>query len=312
MSSSQVVETAPTIGPTDAGPNTPYTRRAIYASPGNAFRDTQPPVPRHVFVAERDRAFDPATGTELIALDLSDRLDIPFPATTPFLLARYARIRAGASLSTQLKAGGEIYYAMRGAGETVNGADRIAWEQGDVFCLPGGGETTHRAGDGDAILYVVTDEPLLALSQLEPPAPGNAALAAVHYPAAEIRRHLDTVLAEPTGAATTGRAVLFTSARTEKTQVCLPSIALAVNSLEPGRTQRPHRHNAAAITLCIQGEGCYSTIEGNRVDWQADAVMVTPPTELHAHHNEGDRLMLSLVAQDGGLYYHARAIGFSF
>ncbi len=40
--------------------------------------------------------------------------------------------------------------------------------------------------------------------------------------------------------------------------------------------------------------------------------MVTPPTELHAHHNEGDQLMLSLVAQDGGLYYHARTVGFSF
>ncbi len=312
MSSSQVFEAAPTTGRTDAEEDTPYTRRAIYHSSENAFRYKLSPVPRHVFIAERDRAFDPATGTELIALDLSDRLETPFPATTPFLLARYARIRAGATLSTRLKAGGEIYYAIQGAGETVTGADRIAWGQGDVFCLPGGGETTHRAGDGDAILYMVTDEPQLALSRFEPPAPGNAAVAAVHYPAAEIRRQLDAVLAEPTGADATGRAVLLTSAPTEKTRVCLPSIALAVNSLEPGRSQRPHRHNAAAITLCIQGAGCHSIIEGNRVDWQANAVMVTPPTELHAHHNEGDQLMVSLVAQDGGLFYHARAVGFSF
>ena len=301
-----------TQGATDTEQDTPYTERAIYHSAENAFRFKQPPVPRHVFVAERDQAFDPATGTGLIPLDLSDRLDTPFPATTPFLLARYAKIRAGDTLSTRLKAGGEIYYVIRGTGATANGADRIAWAPGDVFCLPGGDETTHRAGDGDVILYMITDEPQLALSHFEPPAPGNAAVAAVHYPAAEIRRHLDAVLAEPTGAAATGRAVLFTSAPTERTRVCLPSIALAINSLEPGRSQRPHRHNAAALTLCIQGKGCHSTIEGERVDWRPDAVMVTPPTELHAHHNAGDQLMVSLVAQDGGLFYHARAVGFSF
>ena len=40
--------------------------------------------------------------------------------------------------------------------------------------------------------------------------------------------------------------------------------------------------------------------------------MVTPPAELHAHHNEGTDMMLSIVAQDGGLFYHARVVGFGW
>ena len=83
-------------------------------------------------------------------------------------------------------------------------------------------------------------------------------------------------------------------------------------ALEPGGVQDAHRHNAVALTLCLGGSGVYSMIEGERVDWHRHAVMVTPPAELHAHHNEGDDMMLSLVAQDGGLFYNARAVGFSF
>ena len=85
-----------------------------------------------------------------------------------------------------------------------------------------------------------------------------------------------------------------------------------MNSLEPGGVQVPHRHNAAALTLCVQGNGVYSMIEGRRTDWQVNAVMVTPPAELHAHHNEGTDMMLSIVAQDGGLFYHARVVGFGW
>ena len=53
-------------------------------------------------------------------------------------------------------------------------------------------------------------------------------------------------------------------------------------------------------------------IEGNRLDWQQYALMITPPAELHEHHNEGEEMMLSLVIQDGGLYFRCRTIGFSF
>ena len=54
--------------------DTPYTRRARYFDSSNAFALKYPPVPCHQFLAERDRALDPATGTALIPLDLSASL----------------------------------------------------------------------------------------------------------------------------------------------------------------------------------------------------------------------------------------------
>ncbi|MFQ5955144.1 MAG: cupin domain-containing protein [Kiloniellales bacterium] len=292
---------------------TVYTRRAIYVTPTkNAFEAKLPKVPAHVFLAERDRALDPATGTALIDLDLRPRLETGFPATTPNLMARYVRIRGGDDVSFDLKASGEAYYVIAGAGVARKGDDRIDWRSGDVFCLPGGGETALGCEDGDGVLFQVTDEPALAYHRAEPPAPGRSQVQVVHYPSAEILRQLAEVQARMDDGKVTGRAVLFTSAGVHATQTATTTIALAMNSLKAGGVQVPHRHNAAALTLCVQGDQVYSMIEGRRVDWRKDAVMVTPPAALHSHHNEGDDMMLSIVAQDGGLFYHARAVGFSW
>ena len=104
-----------------------------------------PPVPCHQFLAERDRALDPATGTAVIPLDLSAQLGTGFPATTPLILTRYCASAPATSSPRDLRASGELYYVIAGTGETRNGPDRIAWGPGDVFCLPGGiGSTPSR------------------------------------------------------------------------------------------------------------------------------------------------------------------------
>ncbi|MEO8630917.1 MAG: hypothetical protein ABI612_22890, partial [Betaproteobacteria bacterium] len=74
---------------------TPYTKRARYFDSGNAFNIVYPDVPAASFVAERDAALDPATGTALIHCDQSAVLGIDSPATSPLVLASYARVRAG-------------------------------------------------------------------------------------------------------------------------------------------------------------------------------------------------------------------------
>jgi len=292
--------------------DTPYAERARYFDSSNAFALKYPPVPCHQFLAERDRACDPATGTCLIPLDLSDRLGLEFQATTPLMLTCYARIRAGERLTTRFKASGELYYVLRGSGRTVNGGDTIEWGPSDVFCLPGGGETTHLAGEEDGVLWAITNEPELAFEHLEPPAPGNAVTSAVHYPAAEIRQQLKRVAKKLEGQKIAGLALVFSSVDQARLRNVLPTLTLAVNQLPPGEVQRPHRHNSAAITLSIQGERCYSMIGGRRVDWQQDAVMVTPPGDVHSHHNEGEQWMSCLIVQDGGLHYHCRTMDFRY
>ena len=301
-----------TLGERPAIAGTVFTERARYFDSSNAFALKHPPVPCHQFLAERDRALDPATGTTVIPLDLSDRLGTEFPATTPLILTRYLRIRAGDRLSTRLKASGELYYVIQGSGESSKALDAIRWGPGDVFCLPGGGETTHVAGKEDCVLWLITNEPQLAFEHLEPAPPDNAVTGAVHYPAEEIRSQLARVQDKLGDERLKGLALVFSSAQQAHRRNIMPSLTLAMNQLPPHDFQRPHRHNSVAVTLNIACKDCYSMIDGKRVDWQPFAAMVTPPADVHSHHNDGDETMTCLIVQDGGLHYHCRTMDFRY
>ena len=291
---------------------TRYTERAIYHCAENGFEFNWPPVPVHQFLDERDEAFDAGTPTGDIVLDISDHLDTPYPATTPTLLLRYLKIRAGERLCTTFAASGEIYYVMHGKGQSRNGADTIAWGQGDVFCFPSGTESEHVAGAGDCLLFVATNEPLLAFERVGPPIPGHAVVETTHWVADRIERRLQAVWQRPITDNTTGSSVQFTSMALQPSTNTIPSINTAINTLEPGRDQRPHRHNGVAVTLAIQGEGIHSMIDGQRVDWSDGAAQITPATTLHSHHNRGNKRMRSLVVQDEGLHQYTRTPGFRF
>jgi gentisate 1,2-dioxygenase len=306
------VESSDVAGVRPAVAGTVFTERARYFDSGNAFALNYPPVPCHQFLAERDKALDPATGTAIIPLDLGDRLESEFPATTPLILTRYLRIRTGDRLSTRLKASAELYYVIEGSGETSKAGDAIRWGAGDVFCLPGGGETTHKAGEEDGVLWSITNEPQLAFEHLEPPAAGNAVTGAVHYPADEIRSQLARVQDKLGGERRKGLALIFSSAQQAHRRNIMPSLTLAMNQLPAGDFQRPHRHNSVAVTLNIACKGCYSMIDGKRVDWQPFATMVTPPADVHSHHNDGDETMTCLIVQDGGLHTHCRTMDFRY
>ncbi len=288
-----------------------YAQRAQYHDPENAFLFKWSPVPRRQFLAERDRAMDPATGTAEIPLDSSDALMTGYPATTPMILCRYLRIAAGEWIDCKYRASGEIYYVMSGSGESENGDDRLAWGAGDLFCFPGGRQTSHAARD-DALLFAITNEPQLSFERLEAPKPGEAVIQTVHFPAAEIARRFEVVYARPKTGTESGRAILFSTAAVGECTNLLPSINVAINTLEPGGDQRPHRHNGVAVTLALQGDGVHSMIEDEKIDWSVGAAQITPPADLHSHHNRGSDRMISLVIQDEGLHYYTRTPGFSW
>lgn len=153
--------------------------RARYDDPENFFAFSWPPVPRRQFLAERDRACAPEAPTGEILLDSAEALGTPYPATTPLLLARYLRVRAGERLETVRRASAEILYVQRGAGESRGHGEAIDWVAGDVLCFPGGAEVVHRAHE-DAVLFTVCNEPLLRFEALEPPRPGAARVGPVH------------------------------------------------------------------------------------------------------------------------------------
>lgn len=292
--------------------DTSYAQRARYRSGENGFDFSWPEVPIRQFLAERDRAFDPTSPTGLIALDSADVLTCAYAATTPTLLCRYLRLRPLESLTTQFAAAGEVYYVLCGEGVSRNAGDDIRWRAGDVFCFPGGAQTVHQSLGETAVLFGVTDEPLLAFQRLRPPSRVEAAFAATHWPSEEIEARFDAVWKRPITANTTGSSVQFTSAELAPTYNTTPAINCAINTLAPGCDQRPHRHNGVAVTLAIQGEGIHSMIDGQRVPWSTGAAQITPATRLHSHHNHGTQRMRSFVIQDEGLHFYTRTVGFSF
>jgi gentisate 1,2-dioxygenase len=290
-----------------------FTRRARYYSPANIFKLKRAPIRQHVFLAERDRAMAPDAPTGWITLDIGEAIAIPSPATTPLMLARYAAIRPGETLTGEFAASGEFYFVIAGAGRVEKADEAFDFAPADIFALPGGGETRLTAGPDGAVLFQVTNEPELAFHGLAAPGPADAPTQAARYPMAEIQRQMDLArAAQAADPDASGRALHLTSEKLDAQQAIHPTIKLAVNSLDAHSVQRPHRHNSVALTLPIQAEGVYSVIEGNRHDWHPYALMITPPAERHEHRNEGDDMMLSLVVQDGGLYFHCRTIGFSF
>jgi gentisate 1,2-dioxygenase len=295
-----------------AAPASRAEARGRFFNTGNAFNVQLPPVPDHSFTAEPTRAMDPATPTGLILCDISDVLDCAFPATTPLVLASYAKIRAGETLRTDFNASGVIAYVISGSGTTSCPDETIAWDSGDLFVLPGGEPATHIAGDSDAVLWIVTNEPQLAFENLRAPAAGQAPTDIVHYKADEIARQIALVYEIGRSETIAGSALVLSAERQEATRNILPTLTVAMNSLPGGVVQRPHRHNSVAVSLIIKGDRCFSVIDGRRKDWAPWATTITPPASVHSHHNGGNEQALFLIIQDGGIFYHTRTMGFEF
>ncbi len=247
----------------------------------------------------------------MITCDSSKELACDFPATSPLVLAHYAKIRAGETLTTDFAASGVIAYVIEGGATTRCGTETAAWNAGDLLILPGGVPATHEAA-GDAVLWIVTNEPLLAFEKLRPPAPGTAPTELVHYRADEIARQIELIYDIGRGEDIAGSALIFSAERQEASRNILPTLTVAMNSLPGGAVQRPHRHNSVAVSLIIRGDRCFSVIDGKRKDWAPRATTVTPPGAVHSHHNGGNSQALFLIVQDGGLFYHTRTTGFEF
>ncbi|MCX5496693.1 cupin domain-containing protein [Kaistia dalseonensis] len=285
--------------------------RARFFNSGNAFNVKLPPVPAAGFTDEIAAAFG-ATMTGFFPCDQSAAIGAPFTATTPLMLARYASIAPNDRLTADFVATGAIWYVIKGAGAATIGAEAFAWGAGDVFLAPGGTPTILTAGAEGAVLWVVTNEPQLAFDSLRPADSDHAPVKAVHYPAAEIATQLQKVVQASQNATTSGIALIFSSEEQEKSRNILPTLTLSLNTVPAGEQQRAHRHNSAAITLILKGEHCYSMVGGKRCDWSPFATLVTPATDPHSHHNDSDERAMFLIVQDGGLYYHARTMGFTF
>jgi len=295
-------------------------QRARYIPVEQGFNIERPALAPQAFLNEMRLAFAHDAPTGFVALDLSPVLGTAYAATTPFMLARYARVRRREQLPCTLAASGEIWAVLRGAGTLMRDGETLRWRAGDMLVLPGGIPSTWLA-DEDTVLWLVTDEPALAFQGVRPEAAERAPVQATHYRAEDIARELRLLYDRPMGPDTPGRALFMASERTERLCTCLPAMTLTLNAVRPGEAQRPHRHNAAALVLALREARCASTIGGATFPWTEHVTLLTPAGIAHDHRNApvadssvvtDDDIALALIVQDGGLYYYGRTMGFSF
>ena len=289
----------------------PAERRAHYFVPDEAFKRSITAVPAAIFRAERARAFAPDCPTGFIECYQSEALGYAWPATTPAMLARYVVVRAGDRLDHRLQASGLIYYVLRGAGTVTCAGEKIAWGMGDGFCLPGNADVTLASPEG-AILMLFSDEPLLHLLRATGAEGATGTIRPTLFPVHVIDRLIGDIHDQTGEQITAGKSVTYVTDELAGQQTTTPTLIGAINSLEPGGDQRPHKHSSAALTLPVWSEGLHSTLNGEVIPWEPDTLFVTPANAVHSHHNRGPGMMRSFVVQDTALHSGLRSITFAW
>ena len=268
-------------------------------------------------------------GTRLVPLDLSASLGVPYPATSPALLAAFLVLESEESLTTPPDATSELYHVLEGSGRTEfesaptsgRGGGTVAWGPGDFVVLPAGCSSCHTAGAARALLYRVTDAPLLAYLGVTP---GPARFAPTRYDGATARARLAEVEAHPDAASRNRVSILLGNAAQPQTMTVTHTLWAMLGVLPVDRVQRPHRHQSVALDLITEcAPGCYSLvghelddrgriIDAVRVDWQGAGAFVTPPGLWHSHHNESGRPARLVPVQDAGLHTYLRSLDIRF
>jgi quercetin dioxygenase-like cupin family protein len=289
-----------------AQPRNAAEERARFYNSGNGFNLKLAPVAAEDFKAEAMEALSPATaGITTSRFIDCEGAGFSGVATSPLMLARYAVIGASDCLESDDN-GQQVVYVIRGAGKaSLSSGEEFSLAPGDVLIACDICKFS-AAGD-DMVLWCVNSNPMNRLLGVTVDR-DDPRFVPVFYPASVIEEELRIVLAAPRSSQTSGRALIFSSVAEEDLRAVTPALTLSFNTLFPGETQPPHRHNATAITLVVAGEGCHTVIDGVPFNWSPWTTLVTPPSSMHAHVNNGPEVARFLIVQDGALYYHARTM----
>ncbi|MGW0712154.1 cupin domain-containing protein [Streptomyces sp. NPDC002643] len=76
------------------------------------------------------------------------------------------------------------------------------------------------------------------------------------------------------------------------------SLYAGIQIILPGETAQAHRHTANAFRFIIEGEGAYTTVDGERVHMRPGDLLLTPGWHWHDHYHEGDGPMMWLDGLD--------------
>lgn len=82
-----------------------------------------------------------------------------------------------------------------------------------------------------------------------------------------------------------------------------PSIYLGLQLILPGETAPNHRHTPNAVRIIVEGEGAYTTVDGEPCRMDRGDLILTPAGKWHEHHHEGEGPIVWLDVLDLPLIY---------
>ena len=85
------------------------------------------------------------------------------------------------------------------------------------------------------------------------------------------------------------------------------TISAALQLLLPGENAPAHRHTPTAIRWVLQGQGAYTTVEGDKCYMEPGDLVLTPSWTWHDHNNEGSEPMIWLDGLDTPLVNNLEA-----
>jgi 1-hydroxy-2-naphthoate dioxygenase len=77
-----------------------------------------------------------------------------------------------------------------------------------------------------------------------------------------------------------------------------PNVQMSVQLVKPGESATAHRHTFAATRFVVQGEGAYTTVDGEPLYLSANDYVTTPGWSWHDHTNESSQPIIWLDVHD--------------
>ncbi len=86
-----------------------------------------------------------------------------------------------------------------------------------------------------------------------------------------------------------------------------PAIYLGMQLLLPGEWAPSHRHTPNAVRMIVEGEGAYTTVDGQKLPMSRGDLILTPTGLWHEHGHDGDQPVVWLDVLDLPLVHYLEA-----
>ena len=223
--------------------------------------------------------------------------ELPGMSASNTLVANIQIVMPGEIARAHRHSGAALRFIIEGrGGYTVVNGERVPMFPGDLVLTPNWSWHDH-ANDTDAPMIWLDglDTPLVRMLEAgfyeeypdERQVFGAASNASPwHYPMSEMRGALQRLAAADTGDPADGVVLEYTNRVTGGP--VMTTIACFMQLLRPGERTQACRRVCCTNFHVVEGTG-YSTVGGERLDWEEKDVFTVPTWTVHEHVNTGDR-----------------------